>query len=98
MESTMRNSADIATLPIQQVCSEVDLQHHLQKCLDAPQKPGHHAWLIKGDFDHIKAFNDVYGKEIVDHLLDWAIDLVIEAISAFQSKHRLSGITIAVMG
>ena len=57
-----------------------------------------HAWLIKGDFDHIKAFNDVYGREIVDQLLDLAIDIVFERFSDFQHEHHLAGADISVAG
>jgi GGDEF domain-containing protein len=45
---------------------------------DQQHREGKKAWLIKGDFDHFKLMNELYGSLICDYLLDWTLD-VIEA-------------------
>lgn len=44
------------------------------------------AWLIKGDFDHFKLTNDLYGSLICDYLLDWTLE-VIEAELRSRQKY-----------
>jgi len=52
-----------------------------------PGESGTDAWLIKGDFDHFKLTNDLYGALIADYLLDWTLE-VIEAVLRYQQKRR----------
>jgi GGDEF domain-containing protein len=47
---------------------------------------GKKAWLIKGDFDHFKLTNELYGSLICDYLLDWTLDVIEGELKSRQKR------------
>lgn len=47
---------------------------------------GAKAWLIKGDFDHFKLTNDIYGSLVSDYLLDWTLEVIEAEIRQHQKN------------
>ncbi len=56
------------------------------------------AWLIKGDFDHFKATNDLYGALIADYILDWTVEVIAEELKKAQSWWGSGEILCSVTG
>jgi GGDEF domain-containing protein len=49
-------------------------------------REGKRAWLIKGDFDHFKLMNELYGSLICDYLLDWTLDVIEAELKSHQKR------------
>jgi GGDEF domain-containing protein len=48
--------------------------------------PAKNAWLIKGDFDHFKLVNDLYGCLLADTILDWSIEVIASLLEDHQKR------------
>jgi GGDEF domain-containing protein len=53
---------------------------------DKKHQDGKKAWLIKGDFDHFKLTNELYGFLICDYLLDWTLDVIEGELKSRQKR------------
>lgn len=53
---------------------------------DQKHPNGQKAWLIKGDFDHFKLMNELYGSLICDYLLDWTLDVIEGELKSCQKR------------
>jgi GGDEF domain-containing protein len=59
---------------------------------------GKPAWLIKGDFDHFKLTNDLYGPLITDYLLDWSLEVIETQLREQQKRWGCADLLCSVMG
>lgn len=66
--------------------------------LGAAHFDGEGAWLIKGDFDHFRATNDLYGSLFADYLLDWTLEVIQESLKSFQSLWNCGEILYSIQG
>jgi hypothetical protein len=55
-------------------------------------------WLVKGDFDHFKLINDLYGSLITDYLLDWSVGEIENEIQKNYSRWGVRKWECNVMG
>jgi GGDEF domain-containing protein len=65
---------------------------------DQPSQAGNNAWVIKGDFDHFKLTNDLYGALITDYLLDWTIEVIETVLKRHQSQWGCGELLCNVVG
>lgn len=55
-------------------------------------------WLVTCDFDRFKDVNNIYGRTIVDAMLEYARFIAAAEVKRFQSLHNLQGIGLSFVG
>lgn len=77
-----------------------DLHNYLRNNLILNSDPEKNVWLIMADIDNLKKLNQIYGKKIVDILLDNATGLIINTLIQFHKLHEneLKGFRINIVG
>lgn len=71
--------------------SSAELRSYVSRLIGLSQgNSGEQFWIVIGDFDHFKHFNDLYGKPIVDFLHDKAKDLIEKRMAGEALKGSLA--------
>ena len=55
-------------------------------------------WLVKGDFDHFKRTNDLYGSLITDYVLDWTLEEIESQLQMYQNRWGCDPLLLNVFG
>lgn len=78
--------------------SRREISFAFRRDLASPLAQDKDLWFIRGDFDHFKMFNDLYGCLLADYVLDWAVEALAAAVRAFEQRHACGPILMNVAG
>jgi GGDEF domain-containing protein len=78
--------------------TQTQLRQAFIRDLSCLTDPTQNAWLIKGDFDHFKRINDLYGCLLADTILDWSIETIATALEDAQKRLEIGPTLWNVIG